>query len=92
MGFRPVPAVPGGRVVAQIPLPNLPQGLVHPFLRRRVEVRILGEANQLRDGLLPQLTRQHAGVGQIAGGPFAKVVRSVVVKCVEQGRDRILRA
>src|ERR1043166_9553598 len=64
--LRSVPVNPPSRIVSQVLLCDLTKRLEDPFLRRRVQPRILAISDQLRYGLLPQLAREHSGVGEVA--------------------------
>src|SRR5262249_15396580 len=82
LGLAAVPGGPRCAIVSQVLQRDLAKRLEDPFFRCRVEALILAIADELGYSILPQLAGQHPGVGKVASGAFAQVVRCVVVEYV----------
>jgi hypothetical protein len=63
--------------------------LQYPLARGLVQTAILEEADRLGYGVLAEVAGQHAGIGQIAGGALAQVVRRIAAEDLEKNGDGV---
>src|SRR5689334_13626036 len=86
------PTDPGAGIVSEILLRDFAERLINPLLGGRVQIRILTETDQLGYCFLAEFPRQHSGIGKVARGALAQVVRRIVVEHRQQWSDGAFRA
>jgi len=66
-----IPAPPRGSIIGQILRGDVPEGVIRPRMRWRIERRIFSVCEQGRNRGATLLIRKHAGLRQSTGGALA---------------------
>src|SRR6266849_6907049 len=85
------PVAPGGGIGAKAGAGDVLQGLENPAAGGGVEGGVVHHLEETGDSAQALLLREHAGLGEGAGGSFTDVRRRVAAERFEKWRDRTVR-